>query len=324
MSKNIEIAKNILINCMAVQKNEKLLILTDNGKLDLAHAFADAGRELGFDTVLIEGTAQEGGEPQSLLASALLEADVTMMLTSGSFTHTRARSIANDKGTRIASMPRITEEVITETLDVDFREMIHITEILSKKLDNTKEIHLTTKLGTDLYLYTEGRPGIADSGKLVTPGICGNLPAGEAEISPLEDKGDGVLVIDGVIAGIGIMDEPLRMVIKDGAVVELSGKHAADYDNYTANFDANARKICEFGIGTNPSCKISGNPLCDEKVYGTVHLGFGNNMFMMGKQDSNVHYDCIIKEPTVYLDGECIIKDGEHIYDIDPMSSLSS
>ncbi|MCG8482193.1 MAG: aminopeptidase, partial [Clostridia bacterium] len=70
----------------------------------------------------------------------------------------------------------------------------------------------------------------------------------------------------------------------------------------------------EFGIGTNKLAEIINNPLVDEKVFSTVHLGFGNNLFMGGNQNCNMHFDMIIKEPTVYLDDICIIKDGEHIY----------
>ena len=55
-------------------------------------------------------------------------------------------------------------------------------------------------------------------------------------------------------------------------------------------------------------------PALDEKIYGTIHIGFGNNLFMGGAQDSDIHYDCIITKPTVYLDGICIIKNGRHIY----------
>ena len=57
-----------------------------------------------------------------------------------------------------------------------------------------------------------------------------------------------------------------------------------------------------------------GNGLVDEKVFGTIHIACGNNLFMGGQQDCDMHYDMIIKNPTVYLDGECIIEDGKHIY----------
>ena len=36
---------------------------------------------------------------------------------------------------------------------------------------------------------------------------------------------------------------------------------------------------------------------------------------MGGQQDCDMHYDMIIKAPTVYLDDTCIIKDGQHIYE---------
>lgn len=38
-----------------------------------------------------------------------------------------------------------------------------------------------------------------------------------------------------------------------------------------------------------------GNGLVDEKVFGTIHIACGNNLFMGGQQDCDMHYDMIIK-----------------------------
>ncbi len=110
------------------------------------------------------------------------------------------------------------------------------------------------------------------------------------------------------------MEEPLTITFKDGRIVKTEGPDAEDFDKFVAQFDDTAKNVCEFGIGTNPSCRIMGNGLVDEKVFGTIHIACGNNLFMGGQQDCNMHYDMIIKAPTVYLDDECVIENGKHIY----------
>jgi len=56
------------------------------------------------------------------------------------------------------------------------------------------------------------------------------------------------------------------------------------------------------------------NPLVDEKIFGTIHVACGNNLFMGGQQGGNMHYDMIVNAPTVFLDDECIIQEWKHIY----------
>src|SRR5665647_3033316 len=115
MSETLNAAKTVIRDCMMVKDDEKLLILTDAGKRELAKVFADAGRELGLNTVLVEGPVQMGGEMPALCEAALNEADVALLITSGSFTHTKGRAAASERGCRIASMPTITEEIVNKT-----------------------------------------------------------------------------------------------------------------------------------------------------------------------------------------------------------------
>lgn len=311
--KTIKAIKNVIEDCMGMKKNETLLVITDDKKFDLAHEFVKTARTMGFNAVLAEGSAQERKMPK-LCGATLKEADTALFITSNSFSHTEERAEANKRGCRIASMPTITEEIVDTTLNADFDEVEKIGNILADKLSKCNKIHILTELGTDLILYCDRRYGIADTGKLTEKGAFGNLPAGEAMIAPIETKGDGKLVVDGVIVGMGVLSSPVIIEFKDGRIIDVSGENAEEFKAFISQFDDNAKKVCEFGIGTNSNCHIIGNPLVDEKIYGTIHIACGNNLFMGGIQDSNIHYDMIIKEPTVYFDDECIMEKGKHIY----------
>ena len=313
MSSTLEVAKKVISVCMGAKQNENLLIMTDNGKFELAHIFADAGRELGIPTVLVESTIQAGGEPSSMVASALEKADVCLMITTGSFTHTHARAAANKRGCRIASMPNITHEIVDTTCGADYDEIKYMSEKIADLFTKAAALHMTTPLGTDITLDISGRTGFPDTGILDWTGAFGNLPAGESMIAPIEGKGDGVVFIDGVISGVGICENPVRLEIKNGRIISIE-EDDGKLEEFLAKYQDTVYNIAEFGVGTNRLTKIMNNALCDEKVFSTVHLGFGNNLFMGGKQDCNMHFDMIIRNPTVYLDDKCIICDGKHIY----------
>ncbi len=314
MMNTYEAAKISIQSCMGVKPGEKFLILTDEPLLELAKEFMKAGEELGIETVMVCGPVHQGGEMPEISKAAIDQADVCMMITTGSFTHTKARAEATARGCRIASMPCITEEIVKKTLGADYNEVERIGNILAEKLTAAEKIHITTEAGTDLTLYCGGREGIADTGKLTEKGAFGNLPAGEAMVAPIETKGDGVLVVDGVIADFKVMEEPLTLTFADGRIVKTEGADAEMFNDFVSQFEDTAKNVCEFGIGTNPACEIMGNGLVDEKVFGTIHIACGNNLFMGGQQDCDMHYDMIINAPTVWIDDECVMEHGKHVY----------
>ena len=46
-----------------------------------------------------------------------------------------------------------------------------------------------------------------------------------------------------------------------------------------------------------------------------IHIAFGMNLSFGGTRDSNIHYDCIINAPTVWVDDVMILDKGNHIYE---------
>ena len=69
--------------------------------------------------------------------------------------------------------------------------------------------------------------------------------------------------------------------------------------------------IAELGIGTNEKAILTGEILEDEKIQGTCHVAFGASAGIGGTVQVPVHLDCIVMKPTVELDGEAIVRDGE-------------
>jgi len=184
---------------------------------------------------------------------------------------------------------------------------------LADLLTKAEKAIIKTDLGTNLLLNIKDRKGLADTGIFHNKGDFGNLPAGEAYIPPLEGFGDGDLVIDGAMAGIGVLNTPIKLKFKNGKIINIEGGFEAEQlRKILENSDENAWKIAELGIGTNDEAYLMGNVLVDEKVYGTVHVAIGDNSHMEGKQKSSIYLDGIIKKPTLILDNEKIIDNGNY------------
>ncbi len=144
-------------------------------------------------------------------------------------------------------------------------------------------------------------------------GESGNLPTGETYNAPIEGTTNGIFVVDGSMAGLGLIgDVNIKIEVKDGFAVKITGgRPAKKLNDMLDAVGKGARNIAEFGIGTNDSAKLSGILLEDEKVMGTVHLALGNNITMGGTFNVPIHLDGIIKKPTVYLDDKLLMKSGK-------------
>ncbi|MEM4160958.1 MAG: hypothetical protein QW531_03155, partial [Thermoplasmata archaeon] len=70
------------------------------------------------------------------------------------------------------------------------------------------------------------------------------------------------------------------------------------------------RNIAAVGIGVNKNAKLIGHPLEDNKVYGTVHIGFGDNSRYGGKIKCGYHAHGVILKPTIFADGEVVVENG--------------
>jgi leucyl aminopeptidase (aminopeptidase T) len=172
-------------------------------------------------------------------------------------------------------------------------------------------VQITAANGTDLRLGIAGREGIADAGDLTAPGAFGNLPCGEGFIAPVEGSAEGRLVIDGTIASYGLPSAPADLRIEGGHLREAGGE-AGEWllKELTAASDEGTN-VAELGVGTNEKATLSDNLLEAEKVLGTIHVAFGTSAGFGGTVQAGIHIDCVLTKPTLALDGEPILREGE-------------
>ncbi len=308
-------AKTALLSCLGLKKDETLMILTDDNKISIGSALYSVGKELCKDTVLVQmpPAAVNGQEPPAPITAMMLGYDVIVCPTSKSVTHTDARRNACKKGARVATMPNITEDIMIRGLKADYQQIAARTLKLSAILDEGKVAHITTTSGTDLIMPIDGIKAISSTGLILEKGMGGNLPSGESFLMPEEGKSEGVLFIDAAVAGIGkIQSQPIKVVIKDGYAIEFSGgQEARELESSLAKFGKPGMNVAELGIGTNHEASVSGNILEDEKVMGTIHVAFGNNISMGGTCNVGIHIDGVLTQPNVYIDQKKIMENGK-------------
>jgi aminopeptidase len=304
-----------LRDCLRLQKNESLLIVTDTELHQIGVALRAAALELGNDPIIMEmePRSRDGEEPPAAVINAMMHSAVVVAPTARSLTHTAARREACRAGARVATMPGIRRETMIRCLGADYYSIADRTKRVTEMLTAGKLVHVTSRAGTDITLPIEGIKALASTGLIHAPGEFGNLPSGEAYLMPVESISSGVVVVDGSMAGIGSLagKKPITIRVEHGSAVEISGGAAAKtLREKLEPLGAKAFNVAEFGIGTNDAARITGSILEDEKVMGTIHIALGNNMSMGGTVDVPVHLDGLVKSPTVELDGVLLMDRG--------------
>jgi leucyl aminopeptidase (aminopeptidase T) len=301
----------VVRECLGVKEGEEALVICNPVTQNVGERLREEAANAGADAVLtvISERPSHGAEPPRAVAAAMAAADVLMAPTVQSLSHTAARKRATDAGVRCATLPGVTEEMLARVMSADMEGLRRKGQAVAEALDRASQARITDANGTELSLDLSGREAIPDAGDLTERGAFGNLPCGESFISPV--GGEGTLVIDGSLAGVGLVDEPVELVVEGGHLTSARGGAGMTFMELLTVHGEDATTIAELGVGTNEKAILTGEVLEDEKIQGTCHIAFGASAGIGGTVQVPVHLDCVVMKPTLELDGEVMVRDGE-------------
>lgn len=312
-------ARKIIEVCVAMKPGEKVLVVTDSEMTAIADVVAAAAHERGGDVAVMTMPPREidGDDPPALVAAAMKQADIIIAPVSRSISHSTAVNEALAAGARMASLAAFTKEMmIRGGIEADFTALRPTCDAVARRFTQAKQARLTTPAGTDLVLELEGRPGNSHACIVDQPGKFTAVPNIEANISPLDGKGEGVIVFDGSIPNLrmGPLRDPVRVTVRNGTIVDVSGGREASIIKkiWAEQENAAVYNIAQLAVGLNPHCiAFTGVFLNDHGAFGTAHIGIGTSTNLGGTTKSPMHFDGMMHKPTLLLDGQPLLKDGE-------------
>jgi leucyl aminopeptidase (aminopeptidase T) len=292
--------------CLALASEESCAVVTDDRRLAIGEALYEVAAETTDDAVLLRYPPgdQHGEEPPAPVAAAMADADVVLAPTTKSLSHTRARTAANEAGARVATLPGITEAVFRTGLDADYEAIAAACGDLLARVADAEQLRVTTDRGTDLTVRPGGRTFREDTGIVHEAGEMSNLPAGEVFVSP--ETADGTYVVDGTIMPHGLVEDPIEVTVADGQVTAVDDDALrSELETAAETVGDAAYNLAELGIGANVAVTdLVGSVLLDEKAGGTVHVAIGDDAGIGGDTEAPIHLDGVLRDPTVYADGE--------------------
>ena len=303
----------LIRECLDLKPAEDVLVICNPITEELGALLRINAQGEGGEATLavISERESHAAEPPRPVAAAMLVADIIVAPTIQSISHTEARRAATEAGVRVASMPGVTGEMLARVMGADLQLLRKRGSAVGRALGAGAEARVTCVRGSDLRLGLEDRTAIVDAGALSMRGAFGNIPCGEAFIAPLEGSAEGTLIVDGSIAGVGKVAEPVELTVRAGHLTEATGADGAQLLGLLGDHGSEGTNVAELGIGTNESAILTGNILEDEKILGTAHVAFGASAAIGGTVQVPVHLDCVLLKPTVEIDGTAIVRAGE-------------
>jgi aminopeptidase len=306
--------------CGHVRPGERVLIVTDTMRdQSVAEALMGAALAARAEPVLTIMPTQRSTpqEPPGAVSAAMAQADIAYLYTTYSLTHSAARVEAQKVGTRIITMPGVTEDGFLRTLSVDMDRLVRLTNGLSARVSRARTARVTTILGTDMQYQLEHPLAIMD-GVADKPGDLDAFPPGLFLSVPTMKRASGIAVVDGSITQIGRVSTPVTLRFEESRLVSIEGgNEATRLSVLLASLDdPNAYEFSAWGIGTNPGAALIGeDPSFEgERVHGWTHVSTGSSAALPGGTvRSKIHLDGIISTPTIYLDEELILDRGKFV-----------
>ncbi|OIP94364.1 MAG: hypothetical protein COS57_17080 [Syntrophobacterales bacterium CG03_land_8_20_14_0_80_58_14] len=314
----VQVAEQVVTQVLALKPGETVCLLrdTEEDSRPFAEILSAAAWRVGAEPVsLIIVPRTVGGQklPEPV-AGAFLHSSAVINIAKWPIVHSRAVSAALGAGARTCNLRGFNDGMLESPgVTTDYEAVRRNALAVDSLLEKTREIRFTTADGCDLTMQLCGRKGKAQTGFADEPGRFSGLPDGESTVAPLEGTTQGCIVNPYIIDKIGRADEPFRMEIKDGWIVNVEGgKQARELLELFEKTDPNARRFAsQFALGMNPDCRIIPDTREVSKRLGTLHVALGDNISLGGAIQCGLHIDIVILNPTVWLDGKIVLENGK-------------
>ena|SRR2546422_6205110 len=184
---------------------------------------------------------------------------------------------------------------------------------LSGRLAGENSVHVTTPQGTALTFRLDRRAldlseALATKEK-ANEGVITFLPAGSIEVTIDEDSANGTLVFDQPILTPDGSMERLNAQVDAGRVTSFSVTGPRKPFREYLEADDNAGRLSFFGVGLNSKMRFGFTQ--DDKVLGSVVIGFGDNESKGGRNRANGKgWWGALSKATVRIGSETVMRIG--------------
>jgi len=322
-------ADKLLGYLMKAKEGETIAITCDT-ESDWAFAteLEKAATKIGSRPILVRnkapphvGRAAEPFLPLESLTGVVANSDVWVELNGKWLLYSSVYEEAmKRKRTRYVCLVGMTRDMAVRCIgNVDVPVVLKFQRALQRITKEAHSMHYKTPAGSDVTFENDSKRPVLVEGDVSGPGEY--MLLGQVDWAPIEETINGTIVYDGSVNPpdeLGLLKEPVKLDIRNGRVVRVHGSRSAGvYDRWLRSFhDENMFIPAHISYGCNPGAKLTGNVLEDERIWGVLEWGLGNQSESFGALNTRAasHSDGITLKPTLEGDGQLIIKDGKYVH----------
>ena len=323
-------AQKLLVEILKVKKDEVVCVTCDfEGDLDFALKICETAHKISAKPLLLYssspphvGRAGEHYLPKDALKSALLECDVWIELNQKWLLYSSVyEEVVKSNKVRYICLVGMNKDMAVRCIGrLNVPLLLEFQVKLQELTKSARSMRYTTPAGTDVKFENDPKRPVLVEGDVNGPGEY--MLIGQVDWAPVEESIEGVIVFDGSVTPpyeLGLLHSPIKLKIKNGRVQEISGgQEAKVYQNWLKSFnDPNMFLLAHVSYGCNPGARLSGNVLEDERVWGCLEWGLGNqsDTFKAKGIKASSHSDGVTLKPTLYADSEIVIQNGEYVHE---------
>jgi 2,5-dihydroxypyridine 5,6-dioxygenase len=329
-TKNSKTAVKLVKDLLKTHKGETVAITCDNeSDLNFVQAVENAVVSLDARPLVLKnfappyvGRAAEPYLPLDSLVGAVKESDVWIELNGKWLLYSRIYEEAMDrKRTRYMCLVGMSVDMANRCIgEVNVPKLLEFQRVLQRVTQESSSMHYTTPGGTDVSFENDPNRPVLVEGDVSGPGEY--MLLGQVDWAPVEETINGTIAFDGSVNPpdeLGLLKGPVKMEIRNGRVTKCFGSpQARVYEKWLRSLnDENMFILAHLSYGCNPGAKLTGNVLEDERIWGVLEWGLGNQSKTFAALDTKAisHSDGITLRPTLEAnDGKVIIKDGKYVH----------
>jgi 2,5-dihydroxypyridine 5,6-dioxygenase len=311
----------ILRHCN-LKPGDEVVLYADTGKSPaLVDAFFAAAMAADVEPLLAIFPQRRAmlQEPSASALSSMKQATMVVDLATDPWLYTDGLNAILDAGGRVLQV-LAAESTLAKMPPT--AGLIRRAKAAADMFEKAKEVRIRSDGGTDLVANCQGRPGWGQDGVVREPGDWDSAGTSILACAPLEDEVNGAFVIEPgdfvwTIPREILVEEPITLTVESGRLTSVEGgEDAKRLARWLASFeDPNSYVFAHTGFGGDPRASID-QPLEAESIEGGINVAFGGNIFrgLGGRTKAKSHVDIVVMKQTMFLDDECVVKDGKIVH----------
>ena len=302
-----------------IQPGENVVITADTSSDSrVVNSTAEAIFSLGAHPVVIwyESLPDAAIDPPSPVTAAIKAADAWIEYAPAYLLHGPAHREAINSGCRMLCLTAMDVDGLVRTYSVYDPKVVEELENKLRELSQVAEsIRVTSPAGTDLTVEVYKDEKVKNTEPSNGKKGFTQFPPGGSGFNHQLSTVQGTLVFDGAIfppRGIGVLDSPVFLEIKDGYVKKIFGGDQANYfKNWLVSLNEPLMyQVAHISYGCNPGIyRCSGRSAEDARVFGCIDIGLG-----ITANGAPTHTDGIVLNPSVWADDKQLEIEGKYIH----------